>query len=105
MTRTKWESASSAPGEPKYIVCNADESEPGTFKDRVLLENDPFAVLEGMLIAGFAVGADKGFIYIRGEYPKAQGIFRQVIEAAREKGFLGDNILDSGFSFATLPNG
>jgi NADH-quinone oxidoreductase subunit F len=99
MTRTKWESASSAPGEPKYIVCNADESEPGTFKDRVLLENDPFAVLEGILIAGFAVGADKGFIYIRGEYPKAQAIFHQVIRAARERGFLGDNILDSGFSF------
>lgn len=99
MTRTKWESASSAPGEPKFIVCNADESEPGTFKDRVLLENDPFAVLEGILIAGFAVGADKGFIYIRGEYPKAQAIFHQVIRAARERGFLGDNILDSGFSF------
>lgn len=99
MTRTKWEGASSAPGEPKYIVCNADESEPGTFKDRVLLENDPYAILEGMLIAGFAVSAEIGFIYIRGEYQKAQRIFKQVIESARERGFLGDDILDSGFSF------
>ncbi len=99
MTRTKWESASSAPGEPKFIVCNADESEPGTFKDRVLLENDPFAILEGMLIAGFAVGAEKGYIYIRGEYAKAQRIFHQVINAAKERGFLGQNILDSDFSF------
>ena len=90
VTRTKWEGASAAPGEPKYIVCNADESEPGTFKDRVLLENDPFAILEGMIIAGFAVGAEKGFIYIRGEYPKAQNIFRQVIASAKHRGYLGD---------------
>jgi NADH-quinone oxidoreductase subunit F len=99
MTRAKWESASSELAEPKYIVCNADESEPGTFKDRVLLENDPYAILEGMLIAGFAVGASKGFIYIRGEYPKAQNIFSQVINATRERGFLGENILDTDFSF------
>jgi NADH-quinone oxidoreductase subunit F len=99
VTRRKWEGAASADGEPKYIVCNADESEPGTFKDRVLLENDPFAILEGMLIAGFAVGAEKGFIYIRGEYPKAQDIFAQTIKAARANGYLGDNILDSDFSF------
>jgi NADH-quinone oxidoreductase subunit F len=99
VTRTKWESASSEPAEPKYIVCNADESEPGTFKDRVLLENDPFAILEGMIISGFAVGAEKGFIYIRGEYPKAQQIFKQVISSAREKGFLGEEILGSDFSF------
>jgi len=99
VTRTKWESASSEPAEPKYIVCNADESEPGTFKDRVLLENDPFAILEGMIISGFSVGAEKGFIYIRGEYPKAQQIFRQVIASAREKGFLGEDILGSEFSF------
>jgi len=99
VTRTKWEGASAAPGEPKYIVCNADESEPGTFKDRVLLENDPFAILEGMIIAGFAVGAEKGFIYIRGEYPKAQNIFKQVIASAKQRGYLGENILDSDFSF------
>lgn len=99
VTRRKWEGAASANGEPKYIVCNADESEPGTFKDRMLLENDPFAILEGMLIAGFAVGAEKGFIYIRGEYPQAQKIFSQVIEAAKEHGYLGQNILGSDFNF------
>ncbi len=99
VTRRKWEGAASAQGEPKYIVCNADESEPGTFKDRVLLENDPFAILEGMLIAGFAIGAEKGFIYIRGEYPQAQKIFVQVIESAKKNGYLGENILDSGFNF------
>jgi NADH-quinone oxidoreductase subunit F len=99
VTRRKWESAASADGEPKYIVCNADESEPGTFKDRVLLENDPFAILEGMLIAGFAIGAEKGFIYIRGEYPQAQKIFTQSIHAARQRGYIGNNILGSGFSF------
>jgi NADH-quinone oxidoreductase subunit F len=99
VTRRKWEGAASASGEPKYIVCNADESEPGTFKDRVLLENDPFAILEGMLIAGFAIGAEKSFIYIRGEYPRAQKIFNQVITAARENGYLGENILGSDFSF------
>jgi NADH-quinone oxidoreductase subunit F len=99
VTRRKWEGAASADGEPKYIVCNADESEPGTFKDRVLLENDPYAILEGMLIAGFAIGAKKGFIYIRGEYPQAQKIFQKVIETAREHNYLGENILGSDFSF------
>jgi NADH-quinone oxidoreductase subunit F len=99
VTRRKWEGAASAPGETKYIVCNADESEPGTFKDRILLESDPFAILEGMLIAGFAIGAEKGFIYIRGEYPQAQKIFSQVITAAKENGYLGANILGSDFSF------
>ncbi len=99
VTRRKWEGAASASGEPKYIVCNADESEPGTFKDRVLLENDPFAILEGMLIAGFAIGAEKGFIYIRGEYPRAQAIVGQAIESLKENGYLGANILNSGFNF------
>ncbi len=99
VTRRKWEGAASANGEPKYIVCNGDESEPGTFKDRVLLENDPYAILEGMIIAGFAIGAEKGFIYIRGEYPRAQKIFQQVIDTAREHGYLGENILGSDFDF------
>ncbi len=98
-TDIKWEGAASASGRPKYIVCNGDESEPGTFKDRVLLENDPWAILEGMLIAGFAIGAEKGFIYIRGEYPWAQEIFQQVIAAAYENGYLGENIQGAGFSF------
>ncbi len=96
VTRRKWEGAASADGEPKYVVCNADESEPGTFKDRVLLENDPYAILEGMLIAGFAIGAGKGYIYIRGEYPQAQKVFAQVIQSAREHGYLGENILGFG---------
>jgi NADH-quinone oxidoreductase subunit F len=99
VTRRKWEGASSATGEPKYIVCNGDESEPGTFKDRVLLENDPFAILEGLLIAGFAVGAEKGFIYIRGEYPKAQKIISQAIATLYKQGYLGKNIFDSHFDF------
>lgn len=99
VTRTKWESASSVIAEPKYIVCNADESEPGTFKDRVLLENDPYSILEGMIIAGFAVGAQRGFIYIRGEYPNAQHIFNEIIDTARVRGYLGKNILGSDFSF------
>lgn len=98
-TDIKWEGAAAAPGTPKYIVCNADESEPGTFKDRVLLENDPFAILEGMLIAGFAIGAEKGFIYVRGEYSRAQKIMLDVIEEARSHGYLGANILGGGFDF------
>jgi NADH-quinone oxidoreductase subunit F len=94
----KWEGAATASGEPKYFICNADESEPGTFKDRVLLENDPFAILEGILIGAFAIGARKAFIYIRGEYPRAQEIFAEVIETAEKYGYLGDDILGSGFS-------
>ncbi len=98
-TKFKWESAAGATGQQKYIVCNADESEPGTFKDRILLENDPFAILEGMLIGGYAIGASQGYIYVRGEYSKAQQIFEAVIEAAHAHGYLGENILGSGFSF------
>jgi NADH-quinone oxidoreductase subunit F len=98
-TDIKWEGAAAAPGTPKYIVCNADESEPGTFKDRVLLENDPFAILEGMLIAGLAIGAEKGFIYIRGEYPRAQKIMRDVIQEAKSHGYLSGDILGGGFAF------
>lgn len=98
-TGIKGSGAAQAEGEVKYIVCNADESEPGTFKDRVLLENDPFSILEGMLISGYAIGAQKGFIYVRGEYYKAQHILRQVIKVAREHGYLGENILGAGFNF------
>jgi NADP-reducing hydrogenase subunit HndC len=85
--------------EEKYVVCNADESEPGTFKDRLILEGDPHAVLEGMAIAGYAVGADEGWIYIRGEYAQAYERLQTAIEQAEELGLLGENILDSGFSF------
>ena len=70
-TGLKLEGAAMAPGSPKYIVCNADESEPGTFKDRVLMEDDPQRLLEGLIIAGYAVGARKGYIFVRGEYPQA----------------------------------
>ena len=98
-TKMKWEGAANASGEQKYIVCNSDEAEPGTFKDRVIIENDPFSVLEGMLIGGYAIGATKGYIYVRGEYPKVQKTFQAAIETARAKGYLGENILDSGFDF------
>jgi NADH-quinone oxidoreductase subunit F len=82
-----------------YVVCNADESEPGTFKDRILMEGDPFAVLEGMTIAGFVTGARQGYIYLRGEYPLAAERMQLAIESAKENRFLGNNILDSGLHF------
>ncbi len=82
----------------RYIVCNADEGEPGTFKDRIIMEGDPHLVIEGMIIAAYAVGAEKGYIYIRGEYYKSVDIIRKALKIARERGFLGDNILDSGYS-------
>jgi NADH-quinone oxidoreductase subunit F len=82
-----------------YVICNADESEPGTFKDRILMEADPFAVLEGMAIAAFVTGARHGYIYLRGEYPLAAERMELAIESAREKGFVGDKILGSGLQF------
>jgi NADH-quinone oxidoreductase subunit F len=87
------------PARAHYVVCNADESEPGTFKDRVLMEGDPFAVLEGMTIAGFVTGAWQGYIYLRGEYPLAAERMQLAIESANENGFLGDNILGSDLQF------
>jgi NADH-quinone oxidoreductase subunit F len=84
---------------PHYVICNADESEPGTFKDRILMEGDPFAILEGMTIAAFAASAKKGYIYIRGEYPLATDQLQHAIQAARAENFLGENILGRGFSF------
>jgi NADH-quinone oxidoreductase subunit F len=98
-TGRKWEAVARAPERPHYVVCNADESEPGTFKDRVLMEWDPFAVLEAMTIAGFATGADRGFLYIRGEYPLATARLTNAIAALRSRGLLGSNVLDSGFAF------
>jgi NADH-quinone oxidoreductase subunit F len=82
-----------------YVICNADESEPGTFKDRILMEGDPFAVLEGMTIGGFVTGARQGYIYLRGEYPLAAERMQQAIRSAKENGFLGDNILGSALHF------
>ncbi len=95
----KWSFVAAAPGEKKYVICNADESEPGTFKDRVILESDPHAIVEAMIIAAYAVGADEGYIYIRGEYQLAQKRFQKAIDQAHEYGLLGDNILDTGFNF------
>jgi NADH-quinone oxidoreductase subunit F len=98
-TGRKWDAVAKASERPHYVVCNADESEPGTFKDRVLMEGDPFAVLEGMTIAGYATGSERGYLYIRGEYPLAVRRMAAAIEAARAAGWLGGNILNSGFAF------
>jgi len=87
------------PGRRHYVICNADESEPGTFKDRIIMEGDPFAVLEGMTIAAMVTGAQQGFIYLRGEYPLAAERLEHAIEAARWEGFLGKDILGRGLSF------
>lgn len=98
-TGIKWESAAKDPGYPKYVVCNADEAEPGTFKDRVMMEEDPHRILEGLVIAASAIGASKGYIYIRGEYTYPFQIMRQAVEEARLAGYIGENILNSGFNF------
>ena len=98
-TGVKWEGAAQAAGEPKYVVCNADESEPGTFKDRVLMEEDPHQTLEGMVIAAYAIGAHQGYVYLRGEYPQAHRVLSQAVEEARRAGSLGPDVLGSGFSF------
>jgi NADH-quinone oxidoreductase subunit F len=95
----KWEAVAKQPIRPHYFICNADESEPGTFKDRVLMEGDPFAVIESLTIAGFATGSEKGFIYIRGEYPNATAMLEQAIDAAYAHGFLGSDVMGEGFAF------
>jgi NADH-quinone oxidoreductase subunit F len=96
-TGIKWEMAADIEGKEKFVVCNADEGEPGTFKDRYLLEERPLKVLEGIMLAAYAVGADKAYIYIRGEYSKAIEVFSEIIEAAREKNILDDNLFNSNF--------
>ena len=98
-TGRKWAAVAAQAAQPHYLVCNADESEPGTFKDRVLLEGDPFATVEAMTIAAYATGASKGYLYIRGEYPEAEARVANAIDRAREAGLLGDDILGSGFAF------
>jgi NADH-quinone oxidoreductase subunit F len=100
-TGKKWEAVHLQQhlNRPRYMICNADESEPGTFKDRIIMEGDPFAVLEGMSIAAFAVGARKGYIYLRGEYPLAAERLSHAIRIARDGNLLGENILGSGFHF------
>lgn len=98
-TGLKWGFVAREPSGKKYVICNADESEPGTFKDRLILEGDPHAIIEALTIAAYAVGADEGYIYIRGEYRLAQERMRTAIQQAREMGFLGKNILNSRLSF------
>jgi len=98
-TGRKWQAVAAAPAKPHYLVCNADESEPGTFKDRVLMEEDPFAVVEAMTIAGVTVGAELGFLYVRGEYPLAHARLAGAIAAARAHGYLGDDVLGFGARF------
>jgi NADH-quinone oxidoreductase subunit F len=98
-TGRKWSAVAAQPAQPHYVVCNADESEPGTFSNRVVIELDPFAVVESMTIEGFATGASKGFVYIRGEYPLAESRLRGAIDAARAAGYLGPSVMGSDFGF------
>ncbi len=98
-TGLKWKFCRNASGEPKYLICNADEGDPGAFMDRSTLEGDPHSVLEGMVIAAYAIGASHGYIYLRAEYPLAVSRFRKAIESAKANNYLGENILGSGFSF------
>jgi NADH-quinone oxidoreductase subunit F len=96
---TKWELCHEAQGQPKYIICNADEGDPGAFMDRAVLESDPHSVVEGMIIAGYTMGTPYGYIYVRDEYPLAVRRFKIALDQARAKGLLGSNILGSNFSF------
>ena len=98
-TGKKWMFTKMATGEQKYVVCNADEGDPGAFMDRSILEGDPHCIIEAMMIAGYAIGADKGYIYVRAEYPIAVQRFQKAIDQAREYGILGKNIWGTDFSF------
>ncbi len=98
-TGRKWDAVAKQAARPHYLICNADESEPGTFKDRVLLDGDPFAIVEAMTITGFATGCERGFLYIRGEYPLGAERMRHAIDEARAHGFLGNDILGRGVAF------
>ena len=98
-TGVKWEAVAKQAARPHFLVCNADESEPGTFKDRVLMEGDPFALVEAMTIAAYATGCEHGFLYVRAEYPLAHERLENALAQARARGFLGRDVLGSGFSF------
>jgi len=98
-TAVKWEAVAGNPVRPHYVVCNADESEPGTFKDRTLLEEDPYGLLEAFTIMGYACGAEQGYIYIRGEYPLAEARLRHAARQARARGLLGPDVMGEGFGF------
>jgi NADH-quinone oxidoreductase subunit F len=96
---SKMQAVADAPAAPHYLVCNADESEPGTFKDRVLMEGDPFALIEAMTIGGYAIGSERGYIYLRGEYPLAARRLENAIAKARARGLLGENVMQRGYRF------
>ncbi len=98
-TGIKWQTVADTEADQKYIACNADEGDSGTFSDRLLMEGDPLGLIESMAIAGYAVGASKGYIYLRSEYPLTHRILSRALELAREGGWLGGNIQDSGFDF------
>ena len=98
-TGLKWQFALNNKADQKYVVCNADEGDPGAFMDRAILEGDPHSVVEAMTICGYAIGANKGLVYIRAEYPLAVKILQMAIKAAKERGLLGENIFNSGFNF------
>jgi formate dehydrogenase iron-sulfur subunit len=98
-TGIKWNTVLNAPSDQKYIVCNADEGDSGTYSDRMVMEDDPYVLIEGMTIAGVAVGATQGYIYLRSEYPHALKVLNEAIEKANQAGYLGDNICGSGKAF------
>ncbi len=98
-TGVKWEAVARQPARPHYLICNADESEPGTFKDRVIIEGDPFSLVESMTIAAFAMSAEIGFVYLRGEYPEAERALQNAIDQAYLRGLLGENVMGEGFTF------
>jgi NADH-quinone oxidoreductase subunit F len=98
-TGRKWDAVAKQPAKPHYLICNADESEPGTFKDRVLMEEDPFALVESMTIAGFATGSELGYLYVRGEYPLAYERIAHAVNEARKAGLLGANVMGKGVRF------
>ena len=98
-TGVKWRTTAGIEAEQKYVVCNADEGDSGTFADRMLMEGDPFLLIEGMAIAALSVGATKGYVYIRSEYPHAFAVFSRAIERARAAALLGPSVLGSGRAF------
>ena len=98
-TGRKWEAVARQPRRPHYLICNADESEPGTFKDRVIMESDPFSLIEAMTIAAYATGCEHGYLYMRGEYPLARRRIDTAVAQARQRGFLGEDVLRHGFKF------
>jgi NADH-quinone oxidoreductase subunit F len=98
-TGVKWRAVAAQPARPHYFICNADESEPGTFKDRIVMERDPFALIEALTVAGYTTGAEQGYIYIRGEYPLATQRLTHAISEARRHGYLGPDVMGEGFAF------